>query len=132
MPRPHPLSTLRLKVSKTTVILPVTPTTSLSDLRALVLTALASTASSASDDDPDLATALPTATDNVALWRLDAPERDADGNETDKWVELRDESSGAAKWGVSEGEELGVSFKDADGSFPEPTVVRPIDDEELE
>ncbi|GAA5917941.1 hypothetical protein JCM8208_002804 [Rhodotorula glutinis] len=133
MPRPHPLSTLRLKVSKTTVILPVTPTTTLSDLRALVLTALASTASSASDDDPDLALSpLPTAADDVALWRLDAPERDADGNETDKWVELRDESSGAAKWGVSEGEEIGVSFKDADGSFPEPTLVRPIDDEELE
>jgi len=54
----------------------------------------------------------------------------------------------------SEGEELGVSFKDADGpsslaflssqspsrsrslslagSFPEPNVVRPIDDDELE
>ncbi|BGP37383.1 hypothetical protein JCM10450v2_001292 [Rhodotorula kratochvilovae] len=131
MPRAHPLSCLRLKLSKTTVLLPVTPSTTLPALRISLLAALTATASAATSDDPDLP-ALPSDTEDIALWRLDAPERDADGNERDKWVLLRDETSGADKWGVNEGDELGVSFKAADGSFPEPTVVRPADDDEAE
>ncbi|TNY23339.1 hypothetical protein DMC30DRAFT_414211 [Rhodotorula diobovata] len=118
-------------VSKTTILLPVTPSTTLSSLRSTVLAALASTASSALDDDPELPQ-LPTDADDIALWRLDAPERDADGNEADKWIQLRDEKSGVDKLGLHEGDEVGVSFKDADGSFPPPTIVRPVDDDELE
>ncbi|GAA6053683.1 hypothetical protein JCM3770_001695 [Rhodotorula araucariae] len=131
MPRPHPLSCLRLKLSKTTLVLPVTPSTTLAALRAALVAALAATAAHAAADDPDLA-AVPAGPDAVALWRLDAPHRDADGNETDTWVRLSDDMATADKWGVNEGDQLGVSFKAADGSFPMPTVVRPVDDDEAE
>ncbi|BGP29435.1 hypothetical protein JCM10296v2_001174 [Rhodotorula toruloides] len=129
MPRAHPLSSLRLKVSKTTILLPVSSSTTLSSLRSLVLTALQATASSAFQDDPDLP-ALPSSANDIALWRLEAPEKQADGSASEKWVRLRDEKSGADKWGVAEAEEIGVSFKSADGTFPTPVVVRPVDEYE--
>ncbi|GAA5865379.1 hypothetical protein JCM1840_001548 [Sporobolomyces johnsonii] len=128
MPRPHPLSCLRFKLAKTTVLLPVTSTMTLSTLRATLLAALKATASSPAPDE-DLPP-LPSAAADIALWRLDAPERDDDGTETAKWVRLTDEKSGADKLGLSEADEVGVSFKAADGSFPPPVVVRPVEDEE--
>ncbi|GAA5990667.1 hypothetical protein JCM10908_003180 [Rhodotorula pacifica] len=129
MPRGHPLSTLRLKSSKTTVLLPVNDSTTLSELRTALLGALQASVASASADDPDLTTErLPSSSKDIALWRLEAPTKDSDGNETEKWIRLLDEKTGAAKWGVNEADEVAFSFKAADGSFPEPTVTRPVDD----
>ncbi|GAA6035007.1 hypothetical protein JCM8097_002140 [Rhodosporidiobolus ruineniae] len=126
MPRAFPLSSLRLKLSKTTLLLPVTPTTTLSSLRSTLFAALTATAASAAEDDPDLPS-LPTEAKDIALWRLDAA---GENGEEEKWVRLTDEKSGADKWGVNESEEIGVSFKADDGSFPPPTVVRPVDEYE--
>ncbi|GAA5998079.1 uncharacterized protein JCM10292_002307 [Rhodotorula paludigena] len=120
-----------MAISKTTVLIPVSSATTLATLRTTLLSALTSTASHAASDDPDLP-ALPESADDIALWRLEAPEKDAEGNESEKWVRLRDEKSGADKWGVSEAEELGVSFRGGDGTFPLPTVIRPVDEEEVE
>ncbi|POY76140.1 hypothetical protein BMF94_0863, partial [Rhodotorula taiwanensis] len=131
-PRGHPLSSLRLKVSKTTVLLPVDGSTTLSELRETLLGALQATAASAGEDDPELASGLPTSSSDIALWRLEAPTKDADGSEAEQWVRLQDEKAGAAKWAVNEADEIGVSFKAADGSFPEPSIVRPVDDYEDE
>ncbi|GAA6012645.1 hypothetical protein JCM10207_009067 [Rhodosporidiobolus poonsookiae] len=127
MPRAFPLASLRLKVSKTTLLIPVSSSTTLSALRATALEALAATATT-NADDPDLP-AVPESADDVALWRLDKVEADEAGL-GEKWVRLTDEKSGADKWGVGESEELGVSFRGADGTFPKPTVVRPVDDYE--
>ncbi|GAA5867678.1 hypothetical protein JCM3774_003372 [Rhodotorula dairenensis] len=130
MPRGHPLSTLRLKSSTTTILVPVNASTTLSELRATLLGALQTTAASAATDDPALDTnALPASADDIALWRLEAPvpEGDSQGN-TEHWVRLQDEKTSAAKWGVNEADEVAFSFKAADGSFPEPKVVRPVDD----
>ncbi|BGP19024.1 hypothetical protein JCM10213_009266 [Rhodosporidiobolus nylandii] len=124
MPKPFPLYSLRLKISKTTLLLPVDSSTTLSVLRQSVLSALAATSSTASADDPELPL-LPADAKSVALWRLEPL---GDGEE--KWVRLTDEKSGADKWGVAESEEIGVSFEAPDGSFPTPVVVRPVDDYE--
>ncbi|KAG0665384.1 hypothetical protein C6P46_006831 [Rhodotorula mucilaginosa] len=138
MPRGHPLSTLRLKSSKTTILIPVNASTTLSELRSALLGALQATASSAPADDPELnggSGDLPSNADDIALWRLEPSNKDAEGNmaaaegnEAEHWVRLQDEKTGAAKWGVNEADEIAFSFKAADGSFPEPTVVRPVDD----
>lgn len=137
MPRGHPLSTLRLKSSKTTILIPVNASTTLSELRSALLGALQATASSAPADDPELGGGsddLPRNASDIALWRLEPPNKDGDGSaaaaepEAEHWIRLQDEETGAAKWGVNEADEIAFSFKAADGSFPEPTVVRPIDD----
>ncbi|KAI5480998.1 hypothetical protein MNV49_006184 [Pseudohyphozyma bogoriensis] len=74
---------------------------------------------------PDLEE-LPASEDDIAFWR------NLGGNgEDDKWDRLTDEKSTADKWGLKEAEEVGVSFKSG-GSFPKPTVVRPVDPEEEE
>ncbi|GAA5885033.1 hypothetical protein JCM6882_007202 [Rhodosporidiobolus microsporus] len=128
MPKPFPLSSLRLKISKTTILLPVSSATTLSTLRATLLSALEATAASNADDDA--LPPLPSSAADIALWRLEAPDHDMEGNEIEKWVRLTDEKSGADKWGVSESEEIGVSFKAGDGSFPTPIVIRPVDEYE--
>ncbi|GAA5973270.1 hypothetical protein JCM11641_003043 [Rhodosporidiobolus odoratus] len=125
MPRAFPLSSLLLKASKTTILIPVSSATTLSTLRTTLLEALRSTTPTAQADDPDLPT-LPEDAKDIALWRL---EQTPEGEE-DKWVRLTDEKSGADKWGVNESDEIGVSFKASDGTFPTPSVVRPVDDYE--
>ncbi|GAA5829018.1 hypothetical protein JCM11251_004099 [Rhodosporidiobolus azoricus] len=125
MPKPFPLSSLRCKISKTTLLLPVSSTTTLSTLRSSILSVLQATSATNADDE-DLP-ALPSNAKDIALWRLDEPGA-AEGEE--RWVRLMDEKSGADKWGVSESEEIGLSFKADDGSFPTPTVTRPVDEYE--
>ncbi|GAA5871920.1 hypothetical protein JCM8547_003304 [Rhodosporidiobolus lusitaniae] len=118
------LSCLRLKQSKTTLLIPVTPSTTLANLRSEALAALQATAAHNADDV--VLAVLPDKPEDIALWRKD-PVVTPEGAE-DNWVRLTDEKSGADKWGVGESEEIGFSFRAEDGSFPEPSVDRPIDD----
>lgn len=84
--------------------MPVNDSTKLSELRATLLQALQATASSAGPDDPDLEANLPASADDIALWRQEpsaaAAAKEADGDEEERWIELKDEKSGAAKWAV--------------------------------
>ncbi|GAA6060291.1 hypothetical protein JCM10212_002932 [Sporobolomyces blumeae] len=142
MPR-HPLTCLRFKIAKTTVFLSVEPATTLSSLQETLFSALEATSSSsasspgpASDladpDAPQLADVppLPTSPSDIAFWRLEPGEAGTDA--ADKWIRLTDDKSGAGKLGLNEAEEVGVSFKADDGSFPPPVVERPQDDEEVD
>jgi hypothetical protein len=74
-----------------TVLLPVTPATTLAVLRALLMDALSH---GAGDELPE----LPKAANDIALWRLLHQEEDE--VQEDKWERLTDEKSGADKWGL--------------------------------
>ncbi|SCV72609.1 BQ2448_4146 [Microbotryum intermedium] len=113
-PRKHPLTVFQLKLNKTTVFLPVSSSSTLSSLRSELIEAL----KHGRDTEVD---PLPTSADQIALWRSSGIE----GEET--WTRLTDEKSTADKWGLQEAAEIGVSIQSSDGTFPEPTVERPVD-----
>ncbi|SCZ92593.1 BZ3500_MvSof-1268-A1-R1_Chr5-2g08011 [Microbotryum saponariae] len=119
-PRKHPLTVFRLKLNKTTVFLPVSSSTTLSSLRTDLIQAL----KHGRDTEVD---PLPASPNEIALWRSSGVE----GEET--WTRLTDEKSTADKWGLQEAAEIGVSVKNSDaGTFPEPTVERPVDSDDEE
>ncbi|GAA5871093.1 hypothetical protein JCM16303_001686 [Sporobolomyces ruberrimus] len=130
MPK-HPLTCLRFKVAKTTIFLPVTPSSTLASLRKTLLSALEF--SSTENASPEMEFAdlvLPKSASDIALWRLEpsTKEEEVEGAE-ENWVRMSDEKSTADKLGLREAEEVGVSFIGSDGKFPKPSVVRPRDDE---
>ncbi|GAA5833854.1 hypothetical protein JCM5353_003074 [Sporobolomyces roseus] len=123
MPK-HPLTCLRFKLSKTTIFLPVDSKATLSSLRETLLSALQAT--------PDSSIDLPKSSKDIALWRLEPSEQQEVEDGEEKWIKLSDEKSTADKLGLSEAEEVGVSFKGPDGKYPKPKVERPREDEDEE
>ncbi|GAA6010900.1 hypothetical protein JCM11491_004591 [Sporobolomyces phaffii] len=133
MPK-HPLTCLRFKLAKTTIFLPVSSTSTLASLRETLLSALASSRFDAALPEPEyLDLELPAHATDIALWRLE-PSSSAEaaggagGGAEEKWIRLTDEKSTADKLGLREAEEVGVSFKSSDGTFPSPSVLRPRDE----
>ncbi|GAA5984770.1 hypothetical protein JCM5350_004233 [Sporobolomyces pararoseus] len=134
MPK-HPLTTLRFKIAKTTIFLPVTSTSTLSTLRETLISALR--ASNQDSSNPELEFSqlqLPESGNDIAFWRLEPPSSttgtsEGGGETVENWIRLKDEKTSLEKLGLREAEEIGISFKDSNGQFPLPTVVRPLDDD---
>ncbi|KAK4046487.1 hypothetical protein OIV83_006013 [Microbotryomycetes sp. JL201] len=121
MVRRHPLTCVRCKFAKTTIFVPIKPSTKLGELKAQLFEAIKATAA---DDISD----LPSSEDEMALWRrLD--DENADGQE-EQWERLKDDKSGADKWGIEQAAEIGVSFRGGDGTFSMPEIERPVDEDE--
>ncbi|KAL8279870.1 hypothetical protein RQP46_007720 [Phenoliferia psychrophenolica] len=124
MPPKAALTCFLAKFQRTTVFLPITSSSTLATLRVALLDALTQ---SRPTDSPELEpepTELPNSAAQIAFWKSDA--EDEEGGT--QWVQLKDEKSGADKWGLGEAAVLGVSFKE-DGVFPPPNVVAPPQDD---
>ncbi|GAA5970005.1 hypothetical protein JCM3765_007274 [Sporobolomyces pararoseus] len=129
MPK-HPLTTLRFKIAKTTIFLPVPPTSNFTTLRETLLSALKSTSTSNLETEL-LNQPLPESVDDIAFWKLE-PSSEGEKEGGENWIRFKDDKTSLEKLGLREAEEVGISFKDSNGKFPSPTVIRPIDDYEEE
>lgn len=85
-----------------TLLLPITTSTTLTQLRSLLLEALTSSRPKNEDSLSFEPTILPTSEKDIAFWRrLSGGTVNEDGEEEeDIWELLKDEKSGAGTWGV--------------------------------
>ncbi|KAM0792910.1 hypothetical protein ACM66B_002671 [Microbotryomycetes sp. NB124-2] len=123
MVRRHPLTCVRCKFARTTIFVPITPSTKLNELKAALFQAVTSVGA---DEVPE----LPATADDVALWRR-TDDNAVEGQE-EQWEKLKDDKSGADKWGIEQAAEIGVSFRGGDGTFSKPEIERPVDEDEEE
>ena len=117
---PPKLTTVLLKFDKTTVLLPVTKKTRISDLKTGFLAALSGTKTA------PLNAALED-TASFQIFRLSSSLKDhgsagANSSSLDSWDALSDEHATMSDLSVEEAETLGIGFKNPKGSYDPPVI----------
>ncbi|GAA5925002.1 uncharacterized protein JCM15063_005789 [Sporobolomyces koalae] len=126
-PAKIPQKTDQVVFGSATIFLPVDSKSTLSTLRTTLLSALKFAASDTSSPEFEYVDlTLPGSEQDIALWRLEPATNEED---EENWIRLTDEKSTADKLGLREAEQVAVSFKNAQGEFPKPLVIRPREDE---
>lgn len=80
-----------------TILLPVTSSTTLSALRSSVLEALKH---GGAEELKELDMVVPTTDKDIALWKRIGGVVEASADDEQQWERLKDEKSGADKWGL--------------------------------